>query len=140
MELKNRKVKREVAADFAAVLHKDDKGRPTSVLVPGSQAKQYKVILRRQAHIHTIECECLLCTGKTGEVPCQGNSHSLCYHSQAAVNLAAQTGSVSWCKTEHDANLVSKFNNGTVVRITSRQCKKAEAWVVFGPKRDQFKF
>src|SRR3990167_4770810 len=95
--LGERSRKARAAAQFAKVHTTDKRGRIVKVLLPGSQGKQYEVILRRNGH---LSGECNLVTG-VGIKPCAGNQHAVCYHVLAAVLVAAKASEaqVSFCQT-----------------------------------------
>lgn len=96
--------KARAAAQFTKVLTSDKQGRVVKVLLPGSEAKQYEVILRRNGH---LSAECNLTTA-IGRKPCQGNQITLCYHALAAVIVAARASdsAVSFCdRREHAESL-----------------------------------
>lgn len=138
MSLKDRKDKRVAALQFAYVQERDNQGKVKSVLVPGTEGKLYKVILRRIANdptrLNGIQTECLCQTG-IGSIPCKGNGrHTICYHSQAAVMLAAQeSGKVSWCEDREGAERLTHLNHGQIVPVTSRQ-GDGKAYIVFTRK------
>ncbi len=70
-------------AYLTKTLDVDKQQRPRVVLVPGSEGKQYQVIIRRPDK-NTITCECSVCTS-CGDQPCKGNTRTVCYHSIAAI-------------------------------------------------------
>lgn len=124
--LAQRVYKAKQAATFSKILARDVSGRVTSVLTPGSDGKQYRVILRRNGHI-TTECQCQT---SGGDVACQGNQHAVCYHSLAALIVAAEArdGQVSFCESKDKADNLSHTGR-TVSRVTSHQCESAELWM-----------
>ncbi len=88
--LLSRKPKSDIASKFVGVTSFDKNGRPKTCIVPGSNGKQYQVILRRIGR--TITTECRLIAGRNGYPTCPGNSRrkikhqeTICYHSRAAV-------------------------------------------------------
>lgn len=101
MSLSERSRKARAAALFAKVLTRDKQGRIVKVLLPGSEAKQYEVILRRNGH---LSGECNLIIG-VGLKPCSGNQHAVCYHVLAAILIAARADEkqVSFCECQADA-------------------------------------
>ena len=118
--------KAKAAAQFSKILARDVSGRVTSVLTPGSEGKQYRVILRRNGHI-TTECQCQT---SIGDVACEGNKVSVCYHSLTAliVSAEAKDGQVSFCESKDDADKLAHTGR-TVSRVTSHQCEGAELWM-----------
>jgi hypothetical protein len=101
--LLRRKPKSDVARTFVGVLSRTKSGKAHTVLVPGSDAKQYHVILRRFSD--RITAECRLQNG-IGHLACPGNSwtKTVCYHSRAAIDFAlAEAGMKAyWCTSEQD--------------------------------------
>ena len=89
------------------------------VIVPGHDAAQYEVIVRRASGAISAECGRVT---PLGIIPCKGNAHSLCYHSRIAImRVAHEAGySVAFCRTSGDAILRSRLG-GSVVRVTSTQ-------------------
>lgn len=89
MSFKNRVEKARAGARFAKVVQKDKAGKVRAIVVPGSDGKQYQVILRRHGGIWSGECR--LDAGPAGYVPCPGNKNGFaCYHCMAAVIVAAE--------------------------------------------------
>lgn len=131
MSLKDRKSKREAATQFAKVIGRDKEGRITSVNVPGSEGKTYKVILRRGSF--GVQTECLCETG-CGALPCKGNRKTICYHAQAAVMLAASKGKTFWCESREDADRLTHLNHGAIVPITTSQ-GEGKAYLVYAAKK-----
>lgn len=104
VKIGDRSRKARAAALFAKVLTSDKQGRVVKVLLPGSEGKQYEVILRRNGH---LSGECNLVTA-IGRWPCEGNRQTVCYHVLAAVIVAAKAGEarVSFCdKRDHAEQL-----------------------------------
>ena len=124
--LSQRVSKAKQAVPFCKILARDVSGRVTSVLTPGSEGKQYRVILRRNGHI-TTECQCQT---SGGDVVCQGNQKAVCYHSLAALIVAAEArdGQVSFCESKDKADNLAHTGR-TVSRVTSHQCENAELWM-----------
>lgn len=123
MSLKDRKFKRIEALAGSEILVKDGKGRAILVAVPGSDSKLYQVSIGRARGIQT-QCKC-------GGKACQGNSrHTICYHSMAAVALAAGHGKLYWCENEFSANRLNRILKGNVIPVSSLQ-GKGQAWIVY---------
>jgi len=125
-----RKPKASIASHFVGVLQRDKNNRVKSVIVPGSEGKQYHVILRRFNRV--IEIECRLSVGGDNHCVCKGNLKTICYHSIAAVEFALNEAgfSANWCKNENDANRIQKMLGGTIFNVKSRQSKKQSLIVV----------
>ena len=127
--LKERTTRARAAARFGQVLSRDRDGRVKTVLVPGSDGKQYQVILRRGAALTT---ECRLDTGH-GHLDCAGNANGhVCYHSIAAVALASRDAGLNarFCATETAAKRLARLG-GTLVSLNSRQ-GTGRLWIVAG--------
>jgi len=111
--------KAKLIAKFCKIKDRDKEGRIKSVLVPGSDAKRYRVILRRErGHLTT---ECLLITGG-GCLACAGNTRTVCYHSIAALLVVAveKETKMSICKNEASARKLENLG-GKAYEILSRQ-------------------
>lgn len=150
--LLNRRKIAKAAAIFVGVTKFDKNGRPRVLNVPGSEGKEYQVILRRKGRMLTTEC-CLI-AGRNNFVPCQGNcrckdktKETICYHSMAAVNyaiehkfewdlrqrkyIASESGfKASWCTSEKDAQRLVNMNGGTIFNIKSQQNTNGIAYIV----------
>ena len=125
--LKDRAMKARASARFGKVTSRDRDGRVKVVLLPGTDGKQYQVILRRGAALTT---ECRLDTGH-GHLDCKGNSNGhVCYHSIAAVALASRDAGLNarFCATERAAKRLARLG-GTLVSLNSRQ-GTGRLWVV----------
>ncbi len=75
--------------------------------VPGSDGKQYQVIIRRNG---SITAEFALITGN-GEERCLGNLNSLCYHSLAVLVQSAHEAEklVAFCNQKENAELRARI-------------------------------
>ena len=94
-----------------------------TVLVPGSDAKRYQVILRRPKN-GIITTECRVEASSNGYVDCKGNSNgSLCYHSLAAIETAAREAHrrVAFCSTYQAAKKVAQLHSGKIGYLDSHQ-------------------
>lgn len=124
--LKDRVIKARHAVPFAKVMSTDKDGNVKTVIVPGSDGKQYHVILRRHGGVWSGECR--LDVGAAGHIPCKGNAHQYsCYHCIAAVIVAAEQASyhTQFTDTEPKARLLERlgmkayrlqpWNNGSLV-------------------------
>ena len=61
-------------------------GKARTITVPGTDGKQYQVIIRRDNGFWTTECRCRC--GAAGYSDCPGNTKTVCYHSFAAIFAA----------------------------------------------------
>lgn len=100
MSVTDRTTKARAAALFGKIAERDGEGRVKVVLVPGSEAKVYQVIIRRNNNLMTCECNCQT---SLGNVPCQGNDKTVCYHSMAALILSGGEVELSFCNSKTDA-------------------------------------
>lgn len=115
---------------LATVLDADAKGTVKTVAVPGTDAKSYQVILRRENG--AITTECLLNTG-AGTQACKGNGNGICYHSMTAVIMAASKSGGKL--TLHSTTANARKSGGLLVKITSRQSGKS----IFGSYKSEAK-
>lgn len=136
--LSERVSKARAASLFCKTLAWDGDNRPTKIITPGSDAKQYEVIIRRNGCI-TVDCH--WCPGgwasrTSGYIPCKGNEHSVCYHSLAALLVAAESrdSTVSFCATEDDANQLARL--GGVVTFVTNHAHTAKLWMVVQRRDD----
>jgi hypothetical protein len=119
------KPKVNVASTFVGVIKTDKQGRPSNLVVPGSQGKQYHVILRRFDKA-VITCECRLDVG-FGHFDCQGNSNhnhpALCYHSRASVDFALRQQNLegAWCADYQSALTLNNLKQGVIYTVKSHQ-------------------
>lgn len=100
-------------ASAAALFSKieSDNGKTAVVLVPGHDAKTYRVILRRDGGVVTAEC--LLVTS-IGDKSCASGEH-LCYHSMAAMIKIADASKValSFTKSADSAKRLTRIAKDT---------------------------
>lgn len=131
--LLKRKPKADVAKEFIGVLSKTKSGKPKTLIVPGSNGKQYHVIVRRlkneKTNIKFVTLECRL-NVHNGHIDCQGNgkrkyahSETICYHSRAAFDYClSQAGfKGAWCTSLEDAEKLRKMTGGFVQIVKSHQ-------------------
>lgn len=80
--------------------------------------------------VHDIEYMVLQATCTMTE-PCKGNSHTLCYHSMAAIIKGAnlKNCSVKFFDNFSDAYLTSIID-GKLIKVQSTQGKRAYGWIV----------
>ena len=151
--LLKRKPKSDLAAKFVGPLSIAQNKLHTAI-VPGSNAKQYHVIIRRNEG--TISAECRLQTSYNNHWNCQGNgprqkqiSETICYHSRAAIDYACEHTFVkidnqiitkksgyklSWCTSHDDAKRLNKIYNGRILKIKSHQNRGGIAYVIYHKK------
>ena len=111
-------------------VQKYQNGKPRVILVPGSEAKRYQVIVRR-LDAKTISTECRCETG-VGHVSCPGNSNGyVCYHSIAAVIRSADGYKVSFCSNREDAQRLQHLAKGTIGNLVSHQGNGRLHFVVY---------
>lgn len=126
--------KAKAGVQFSMITSTDAQGRAKTILTPGSEGKQYEVILRRFLEkgtpVITTECRCK--TG-IGYMNCKGNSngHSTpCYHSFMALlkTVEGKDTKIAFCASKESAdNLVHL--GGKIIVIRSYQ-NGAELWAV----------
>ena len=126
------KARNLVAMDAVKSLRQDKSGRIINALVPGSQAKTYEVIARREGRNY-IETECLLQTG-AGHQDCKGGWSSVCYHALAVLlTSAAQNGlDAAICQSLADAER-RKNINGSVHKVQSKHAPQNPLWLIVNP-------
>lgn len=107
----------------------DQSGRIKTAFVPGSSAKTYEVIVRREGRNY-VEVECLLQTGG-GPQECKGGWQTVCYHALAVLLTSARDRGfeAAICKTEQTA-LLRKNINGHVYTVKSRFAPDNPLWFV----------
>ena len=131
------KPKVSVASKFVGVTQTDKQGRPSNLVVPGSNGKQYHVILRRFDNV-VISCECHL-NITFGHLDCPGNSNrkhpSLCYHSRSACDYALKEQNLegAWCSDYQSALTLNQMKKGVIYTIKSHQ-SGAVVWLVVSEK------
>lgn len=113
--------------NLVGIVEHDRDGRAKVLVVPGSEGKRYEVIIRRNGKMTT---ECRLDTG-IGYRPCKGNNHSVCYHSIAALIVAAQEREceVAICRTEGEAKLRTRID-GRKFEVTNFHGEGNPVWLV----------
>ncbi len=101
------------------VMHRDLLKRPSKVLVPGSEGKQYSVIVRRTTTY--ISTECMLCT-PNGNINCEGGEKTVCYHAVAALLRCMEDSKVKAhiCTTSEAAHRVHNLLHGTIFTVYSQ--------------------
>ena len=121
------KAKSIVRYGLYRILQRDSKGVIRVVVIPGTEGKQYHVILRRDGE--TMRGEGRLMTG-IGEIDCEGSANVVCYHAISAVEVAAKEKQLhlAWTKCEEDATRRSHLG-GKKYKVVSRQSGKS-LWTV----------
>lgn len=115
--------KAKAGVQFAAITSRDNQNRVKTVLVPGSEGKQYEVIIRREKVngliVFSGECNCKT---SCGNVPCKGNGKSVCYHVLIGIMKAVEEHGtkIAFCADEKRAKKLSNLG-GLVFRVTSYQ-------------------
>lgn len=114
--LPDRVEKAKAAMLFAKVSQYDTEGRVKAVFVPGSEGKQYQVIIRRK--YNQLSTELLLIVNNQQVKPSYGAQ--ITYHQMSAVMLSAkeQGYSVTWTANRLDAVKLSNLG-GTVFHISN---------------------
>lgn len=102
--LNERTIEAKFMAGLSKVTQHDRHNRARTVRVPGSDATQNDVIIRRY-NGGIITTECLKLAGHAGHKACPGNEHGVCRHSIAAIikSLAEQGYTPRFRKTEKAA-------------------------------------
>ena len=114
--LSERVEKAKAAMLFAKVSQYNTEGKVKSVLLPGSEGRQYQVIIRRKAG--QMSTELLLIANNSQIKPTYGAQ--ITYHQMSAVMLSAkeQGYNVTWTANRLDAVKLSNLG-GTVFHISN---------------------
>lgn len=125
--LPNRVEKARAAVHFAKITQYDRDGRVKVVIVPGSQSKQYQVILRRDGKLTS---EVNLLVGNQIIAP-EWKALHISYHAMAAVEIAASEGGyrVTWFANEDGARRYARFG-GQVCKIHNFNNPNVSEWFV----------
>ncbi len=118
--------------NFTHIMSEDTNEKVKTVLVPGSEGKQYQVILRRFGSKITSECRLII--GANNHIDCKGNTFGgVCYHSMAAVMTSA-------FKFDYNPSITRKYkfaqklknlkSNGNVYVLSSHQSNKNHVYLV----------
>lgn len=126
MGLAERVEEAKAAAKFA-VVDTNRAGQVRKVTLPGHDGHRYMVIVKRENG--TIHTDCWLEAGACGHTECKGNANATCYHTIAAVILAAKSvkGEVSFAETPEDAKRLSRLG-GQIVKVVGNG---HPVWAVF---------
>ena len=129
--LPNRIEKAKAAIHFAAVTQYDRDGKIRSVILPGTNGKQYQVIVRRANGFST---ELLLLVNGNQVKP--SYAAQITYHQMAVVMLAAKENGykISWCANENDAHRLEKLG-GKAFRICNFDNPHSVMWGVMKEER-----
>ncbi|MFA5166570.1 MAG: hypothetical protein WC449_04755 [Candidatus Paceibacterota bacterium] len=129
--LPDRVEKAKAAINFAKVSQYDTDGKVKSVLVPGSEGKQYQVIIRRSRGV--MSTELLLVVNNQTVKPTYAKN--ITYHSLTAVMIAAkeQGYNVTWTVNREDAVRLSRIG-GTVFHIYNFDNPQELMWGVMRTK------
>lgn len=127
------KARNLAAMDAVKSLRHDKSGRIINALVPGSQAKTYEVIARREGRNY-IETECLLQTG-AGHQDCKGGWSAVCYHALAVLLTSANQNGLdaAICPTLASARANAnrrKPIGGSVHKVQSKHAPQNPLWLV----------
>ena len=112
-----RVIKAKAAQHFIGVASRDNKNRPVTFYITGTDAKLYHVILRRapvlSAELHLVVNDCL--------VKPKFAYKSLTYHALAAVMFATKELGyrVQWCANHKDAQRLKNLG-GTLFTLHNR--------------------
>ena len=123
------KARNLVALDAVKSIRQDASGRILNAFVPGSHAKTYEVIIRREGRNY-IETECLLQTG-AGSQDCKGGFSAVCYHALAVLLTSARDNGLdaAICQTLQDAER-RKNLSGKVYTLKSKYAPDNPLWLV----------
>lgn len=126
--LPNRVEKAKGAVPFIKVLSRDLMGRPKTLLVPGSDAKLYHVIVRRHAGVST---EINIDTGG-GLIKPDYAHKNVTYHSMAALMYCARERGfrIRWCADKVDAKNLSNLG-GAPFTVTNHDNASSKLYGVY---------
>ena len=118
--------------EFVAVVGRDDEDRPSVLRTPGHNGKVYEVTLTRS---RCVSATCVRIDGTA----CKGSSHAVCYHVQAACEVAAEDAGLklSWCDSQADAERLARIEGKTFC-VESAQSGKRAWGVVKGHNHKPF--
>lgn len=124
--------KAKAGVQFSVITSTDAQGRAKTILTPGSEGKQYEVILRRflEKGVPIITTECRCKTG-IGYVNCPSNNGKgeICYHSMMSLLKSVEGKlNIAFCANQNDADNLSHLG-GVVIKVRSHQ-GSGELWVV----------
>jgi len=99
-----------------------------SAIVPGTEAKQYEVILSRQGPVILTECNLML--NGNNKTRCQGDKW-ICYHAIAAVIASAKENGfvVKYCKDYQSAQKIVRMG-GKVYKVRAKNNRNKTHYLV----------
>lgn len=129
--LPERVEKAKAALNFSKINQYDTDGKVKSVIVPGSEGKQYQVIIRRNRGVMSTELLLVVNNQTVKPAYCK----TLTYHSLTAVMIAAkeQGYEVVWTANREDAVRLSRIG-GTVFHIYNYDNPQELMWGVLKAK------
>jgi hypothetical protein len=129
--LPDRVEKAKSALFFAKINQFDADGKAKSVIVPGSNGKQYQVIIRRLRGVMSTELLLVVNNQAVKPTYCK----TMTYHALTAVSLAAkeQGYNVTWTANREDAVRLSRLG-GTVFHIYNFDNPQDVMWGVLKSK------
>ena len=118
--------KAKAALNFSSVTQRDKDGKARTVIVPGSNGKQYMVIIRRNRGIST---ELLLIVN--GNLAKPHYSNQITYHQLCAIMLTAQEQgyTITWCANRQDALRLANLG-GKVFQLRNHNNTNSVMWGV----------
>lgn len=114
--LPNRVAKARAALKFAKVTQCDSDGRIRAAVMPGTEGKQYHIILRRNPL--SVELNLIV----SGDLVKPHYAHqTITYHGMATVMMAAEEAGydIAWCASERDADRLENLG-GTKFVLRNR--------------------
>lgn len=145
------KARRIAEMSLPSITSRNGDGEAKTVIVPGTDGKQYQVIIRRENGFWTTECR--LVAGAAGYKDCPGGLKTVCYHSFAAIFMAAEDGGCRVHSVTEDLKAASRLKrlvkgksvikslrsrwNGKwfhLVVVTPRKSAKQDVVDLFGPE------
>lgn len=133
-----KKARMLVEMDLLHVLQRDKEGRIKSVLVPGTDGKQYMVILKRDSLGFNVECQ--LQAGTMGHVGFCKSGNLMCYHGLAAVMLALKDMGLGFYVWRGNRRVKYNYQQEGRKRIFQIRKRQSDAvpvrFAVFTPKKE----
>ena len=130
-----RSKKAKTITPYVGVQKRDPKGRPTHLITPGEDGKQYQVIIRRfKFQKLSVSCKKIINLSIKTICPDMNYNLSICKHCRAAINycIAEAKMSVSWCSSYESAIKLSNMG-GKIYFVDSLQ-NKSKMWLVVKEK------
>lgn len=133
--LPNRVARANAAQMFASVQSYDKQDKVKTVVLPGTDGKQYLVIIRRKIvnKKRTITTELFLLVDN--QLVKTNYSRQITYHTMATIQIAAdeQGYKVTWTANKQDAKNLSNLG-GTVFKVTAFDNPTSVMWGVMKEK------